>query len=213
MRIESNMSKWIYYINTFTDMMRFFVFLCTVSCLMVASCVGVSVDSRLTADDENAVDTVLYGVREVQVKSLFDVSVRPSEDTLTHVRIYVDSMEVKNYFSMDIVIFSVDCRAGVVEIAPDLPLFSRVVKAKGSIRIEIPSSVRSVTVDTPAGNIDVRGINVRKLNLRTGGGYVSVRDCTAEKQVIRQSAGNENTPQVRSQIKTVKKETIIINRD
>lgn len=55
----------------------------------------------------------------------------------------------------------------MVEVAPDLPFFSSVVKAQGAIRIEIPASVISVTVDTPSGNIDVRGINVRKLSLRT----------------------------------------------
>lgn len=171
-------------------------------CLTATSCVGVSVESRFTADDENAVDTVLCSVRELKVKSLFDVSVRPSDDSMTHVKVYVDEMEVKNYFSMDTSVFSVDCRSGVAEISPDLPLFSRVVKAKGSIRIEIPSSVRSVTVDTPAGNIDVRGINVKKLNLRTDGGSVSVKECSAQRQVIRQSDD-----------KMFKKEKVTINRD
>lgn len=171
-------------------------------CLTATSCVGVSVESRLTADDENAVDTVLCGVRELKVKSLFDVSVSPSSDSMTYIKVYVDKMEVKNYFSMDTSAFSVDCRVGVVEVAPDLPFFSSVVKAQGAIRIEIPASVISVTVDTPSGNIDVRGINVRKLSLRTDGGSVSVKECSAQRQVIRQSDD-----------KMVKKEKITINRD
>ena len=103
---------------------------------------------------------------------------------------------------MDTSAFSVDSRAGVVEVAPDLPFFSSVVKAQGAIRIEIPASVISVTVDTPSGNIDVRGINVRKLSLRTDGGSVSVKECSAQRQVIRQSDD-----------KMVKKEKITINRD